>query len=184
MTKDTKRILREALCTTLHHKNIDQITVKDIVTECHLTRQTFYNHFSDIYELVEYSASLEAKEILERTANYEHWQEGFYQIVLLTKKNQKITKNTYQSAYRDVMLKYLFKVLYSYVINIVEKQAVGLNVEQRHKNFIAHFYSLAFISLIFDWFRHDMKEDPQELVNEIEVLIGGDFKSALHKYAN
>lgn len=81
------------------------------------------------------------------------------------------------------MHKYIYEVIYKYIIEIVEKQAIGMNVDQKHKNFIAHFYTLAFISLIFEWVNNDMKEDPQDIVNELAVLVQGDFQKALTKYA-
>lgn len=183
MPTDTKKILRTSLCAALHHKSIDKITINDVVSECNLTRRTFYNHFSDIYDLVEYSASLVADDILGSNADYDNWQEGFYQIMILIKNNCRLAKNVYRSVYRDVMHKYIYEVLSKYIIEIVEKQAVGMNVDQKHKNFIAHFYSLAFISLIFEWVRDDMKEDPQEIVEQVAVLVQGDFQKALRKYS-
>ena len=81
------------------------------------------------------------------------------------------------------MHKYIYEVIYKYIIEIVEKQAIGMNVDQKHKNFIAHFYTLAFTSLIFEWVNNDMKEDPQDIVNELAVLVQGDFQKALTKYA-
>lgn len=182
MTNYTKNILKESLCAVLHHKNIDKITIKDVVSECHLTRQTFYNHFSDIYALVEYSSSQVADDVL-KNADYDNWQEAFYQIMILIQNNQKLAKNVYLSVYRDVMHKYIYEVIYKYIIQIVEEQANGLNVDQSHKNFIAHFYSLAFISIIFEWVRNDMKEDPRNIVDQISVLVQGDFKKALRKYS-
>ncbi|CAJ1203122.1 TetR-like C-terminal domain-containing protein [Companilactobacillus nantensis] len=182
MTTDTKNVLRDSLCAALHHKTIDKITIKDVVSECNLTRQTFYNHFADIYDLVEYSASQVADKVL-KTADYENWQAGFYQVMVLIQKNQRLTKNVYLSVYRDVMHKYIYEVIYNYIIEIVESQAKGMHVDQSHKNFIAHFYSLAFISIIFEWVRNDMKEDPKDIVDQISVLVQGDFQKALRKYA-
>lgn len=183
MTKETNVILQKSLCNVLHHKNIDKITVTDIVNDCHLTRQTFYNHFSDIYDLVEYSASSTAKRVLGGGATYDNWQTGFYDIMVLIKKNHRLAKHVYQSIYRDVMRKYIYKVIYGYIIVIVENQSKDMNVDQKHKNFIARFYSLAFIAIIFEWINNDMKEDPKEIVDQISVLITGDFQKALQNYA-
>ena len=45
MQATTEDVLIDALNVILEKKPIDKITVKDIVSECNLTRQTFYNHF-------------------------------------------------------------------------------------------------------------------------------------------
>ncbi|KRK81798.1 TetR family transcriptional regulator [Companilactobacillus bobalius DSM 19674] len=183
MQISTEDVLIDSLNNLLESKSVDKITVKDIVSECGLTRQTFYNHFSDIYALVEYSACQNAKKYLDKASDYDNWQEGFCNIMIKIKENKTIAQNVYHSIYRDLMEKYIYDVLYGYIIQIVEKQAEGMSVSQNHKDFIAHFYSLAFIAIIFEWIRDDMKDDPEEIVEQIGVLIHGDFKKALNKYA-
>ncbi|MFC6175765.1 TetR/AcrR family transcriptional regulator [Companilactobacillus huachuanensis] len=183
MQNTTESILIDALNIILQNKPIDKITVKDIVTECQLTRQTFYNHFSDIYELVEFSARQNAVNILDSFSDYDNWQQGFYEIMIALRDSGNITKNVYKSEYRDLMERYIYKVIYGYIIKVVEKQAEGMSVDQKHKNFIAHFYSLAFIALILEWIMDGMKDDPQEIVDQTGVLVQGDFKKALKKYA-
>lgn len=183
MQNNTKKILSDALVTNLEKKPVDKITIKDIVNECDLTRQTFYNYFSDIYELVEWTASEAAEKALDNVSDYENWQQGFYNVMMAIKENQYLVMNTYQSIYRDLLEEYIYRVIYSYIIVVVERQAVGMSVDTKHKDFIAHFYSLAFISLIFEWVKDGMKDDPKEIVEQTGVLVQGDFKKALNKYA-
>ena len=183
MQNSTEDVLVEALELVLQKKPIDKVTVKDIVNECNLTRQTFYNHFSDIYELVEWTARQATERALNNVADYDNWQKGFYDLMLIIKANKVIIDNTYRSAYRDLMEKHIYEIIYSYIIVVVENQATGMAVDQKHKDFIAHFYSLAFIALIFEWVKDGMKDDPQEIVDQTGVLVQGDFKKALKKYA-
>lgn len=182
MQASTESVLLGALKKILPTKPIDKISVKDIVTECGFTRQTFYNHFSDIYALVERAAYLNAKKILDNVSDYENWQKGFYDVMVVIRDNKSAIDNVYHSAYRDLMEKYIYEIISGYIIVVVEKQAIGMNVDQKHKNFIAHFYSLAFIAVIFEWVQDGMKDDPQEIVEQIGVLVQGDFKKALNKY--
>lgn len=48
MAADMKQTIAQAAKTLLMDKNIKKLTVKDIVEECHITRQAFYYHFEDI----------------------------------------------------------------------------------------------------------------------------------------
>ncbi len=50
---DTKRKLAMALKELLQEKPLKKITVQDIVERGHMTRQSFYYHFQDIYEVLE-----------------------------------------------------------------------------------------------------------------------------------
>lgn len=183
MPNSTEDILIDSFIKILEKKPIDKITIKDVVNDCGLTRQTFYNHFSDIYDLVEYSSKKNAEAILENVSDYDNWQQGFYSVMVNIKAHRDLIQNVYKSAYRDLMEKYIYKIIYNYVINVVEKQAVGMKVDQKHKDFIAHFYSLAFIALILEWIMDNMHDDPKEIVEQTGVLVHGDFKKALKKYA-
>ncbi|WP_204121669.1 MULTISPECIES: TetR-like C-terminal domain-containing protein [Levilactobacillus] len=183
MAKNTKQELSAALLTQLRTTPVDKITIKSIVTACDLTRQTFYNHFSDIYELVEWTAKQATAESLQNVADYDNWQQGFCNVMTTIKENRYLVQNTYESAYRDLLEKYIYTVLYQYIIAVVERQAMGMRVAQKHKDFIAHFYSLAFIALIFEWVKDGMQEDPADIVEQTGVLVQGDFQKALQNYA-
>ena len=51
MPIDMKGTIAQAAMTLLTEKYVKKLTVKDIVEECHITRQTFYYHFADIPEM-------------------------------------------------------------------------------------------------------------------------------------
>lgn len=50
----TKKVLADALYELLTKKQLDDIYVKDICAQCGLSKQTFYYHFKDKYELAIY----------------------------------------------------------------------------------------------------------------------------------
>lgn len=47
--------LADAMKELLEHDSIDKITVKQIVDQCGVTRPTFYRHFKDKYDLVNWN---------------------------------------------------------------------------------------------------------------------------------
>ena len=52
MRNSTKTAIKEAFMTLLNKKPFDKITVKEIVEECGINRNTFYYHYEDIYDLL------------------------------------------------------------------------------------------------------------------------------------
>ena len=52
MAIDMKKTIAEAASSLLFEKRVKKLTVKDIVEECHITRQAFYYHFEDIPDLI------------------------------------------------------------------------------------------------------------------------------------
>ena len=47
MASNTKFAILAAYANLITQKNIDKVTVKDVVDICGITRQTFYYHFQD-----------------------------------------------------------------------------------------------------------------------------------------
>ena len=54
MSDSTKYALARSLKKVLEKKSLDKITITDITDDCGVNRQTFYYHFHDIYELIEW----------------------------------------------------------------------------------------------------------------------------------
>ena len=54
MPIDMKRTIAEAVQTLLIEQHVKKLTVKDIVEQCHITRQAFYYHFEGIPELLQW----------------------------------------------------------------------------------------------------------------------------------
>lgn len=167
----------------LEKKVLDHITVKDIVEDCNISRQAFYYHFKDIYDLVEWILQEEVSAALANRQNIDTWTQGYCRVLMWLRDNKTLVINTYRSKGHEYLETFMYKALFDVIYPVVEDQAAGMNVKQKHKDFIAHFYSLAVVAMGLDWVRTGMKEDPREIVEQVAALVKGDFKKALSKYA-
>ena len=74
MSDDMKETIAEAAKYLIFKKQVRKLTVKDIVNECQITRQTFYYHFEDIPGLFRWILKQDEKQMLEaglqKTAYY------------------------------------------------------------------------------------------------------------------
>ena len=75
MASSTKHALADALKQMMEVKPIAKITVKDRVEICNVNRQTFYYHFDDVYDLLEWVFEEDANKVLPQEVVYEHWRE-------------------------------------------------------------------------------------------------------------
>lgn len=183
MFKNAKEAFAESLKNLLQKKALDHITVKDIVEDCGVSRQAFYYHFTDIYDLVEWIFIEESSAALANNRDIDTWQQGYCHVLLWLRDNKNLVVNSYRSLSREYLETFMYKVLYQVIYPVVEEQAAGMDVEKKHKEFIAHFYSLAIVAMGLDWVRTGMKEDPEEITEQVAVLVKGDFKKTLRKYA-
>ncbi|MDK2904739.1 MAG: hypothetical protein PWR12_815 [Eubacteriaceae bacterium] len=65
MSNTTKRALEASLKNLLLKKPLDKITISDIANDCGISRMTFYYHFKDIYDLVEWACIEDASKALD-----------------------------------------------------------------------------------------------------------------------
>lgn len=183
MLKNAKEAFAESLKKMLEKKTLDHITVKDIVEDCGVSRQAFYYHFTDIYDLVEWIFIEEASAALANNRDIDTWQQGYCRVLERLRDNRNLVVNSYRSISREYLETFMYQVLYQVIYPVVEEQAAGMDVEKKHKEFIAHFYSLAVVAMGLDWVRTGMKENPGEISEQVAALVKGDFKKALRKYA-
>ena len=55
MPVNMKNMIADAFLAMTARKSVDKITVKDLVEACDISRQTFYYHFQDILEVIEWA---------------------------------------------------------------------------------------------------------------------------------
>ena len=73
MSQTTKRALEASLKKLLLQKPLNKITINDITEDCGVNRMTFYYHFKDIYDLVDWILVEDASKILEGRQSFETW---------------------------------------------------------------------------------------------------------------
>ena len=182
MSQITKRSLEASLKKLLLKKPLDKITINNIAEDCGINRMTFYYHFKDIYDLIEWACIEDASRALDGKKTYNTWQEGFLQIFEVVRDNKPFIMNVYRSVSREQVEIYLYKLTYDLLIGVVEEKAVGMSVRNEDKKFIADFYKFAFVGLMLDWIRNDMKEDPNIILEHLGILLQGNITKALNAY--
>ena len=179
MSDITKKALAQSLKKLMNTKTLDEITVKDIVTDCGVNRQTFYYHFKDIYDLIEWIYKTEAVESIEGYKSYDTWQQGFLMIFEYVKNNLDFCAHCLKSDGSEPLNRFLYHATLDLLLGVVNEVSQGVNTEQKEKRFIAKFYTHAFIGVLKQWILEGATEDPRDIISEINKLVEGDIKKAI-----
>lgn len=182
MAQMTKRALEASLKNLLLQKPLNKITINDITEDCGISRMTFYYHFKDIYDLVEWSCVEDAAHALEGKKTYDTWQEGLLNIFHVVQANKPFVTNVYSSVGRERVEQYLKPLVHSLVLCVIEEKSAGMAVSEADKSFIAYFYEHAFIGIMLDWISDNMKSDPEIIVERTSKLIQGNIIRALNAF--
>ncbi len=182
MSQITKRALEASLKKLLLQKPLNKITVNDITEDCGINRMTFYYHFKDIYDLVEWSCLEDTARVLQEKKTHDTWEEGFIDIFRAVKENKLLVMNVHRCISRERVEQYLVSLTDGLIRGVVEEDAVGMSVRDEDKAFIAQVYSYVFVGVMLEWVAGDMKAEPEPLVRRLALVVQGSVAAALERF--
>ena len=100
MAQTTKRALEASLKSCCSASPLNKITINDITEDCGVNRMTFYYHFKDIYDLVDWILVEDATEALEGHQDFETWSEALLDALQRIQDNRVLVLNVYRSVSR------------------------------------------------------------------------------------
>lgn len=182
MSQMTKQALEASLKNLLLQKPLNKITINDVAEDCGISRMTFYYHFKDIYDLVEWVCMEDAKQALAGKKSYDTWQEGFISIFQAVQENKPFVMNVYRAVSRERIEQYLNPLIHNLILGVVEEKAKGMTVNEADRQFIAEFYEHAFLGVMLEWIGGNMKEDPAAIVERTSMVLRGNIVRALNAF--
>ena len=184
MSNITKKALAASLKKMMTKKPLDKITIRDITDDCGISRMTFYYHFQDIYDLIEWVCVEDATAALQGKKTCATWNEGLEQLFEAVLENRTFILNAYRCISREQMENFLFQVTYGLIRGVVDEKSAGAPLTEEQKAFIANFYKYSFVGEMLDWIRRGMKDDHQALARSIGLTMQGSIDNAIRNFAN
>ena len=179
MTIVIKRVLASTLKEMAEKKLLSKITINDLTQACDVSRQTFYNNFKDIYDLVEWIYLKEVVTPIERGKIYDKWQDALTSIFQYISENHIFVLNTYRSFGKGFLEKVLRQEIELFLSNQVFKKIEVTKEEAKQVEFSYSFYTYALVGVGLDWIEKQMPESVEELVERIEKVMLGEIISLL-----
>ena len=169
MSQTTKRALEASLKKLLLEKPLNKITINDITEDCGVNRMTFYYHFKDIYDLVDWILTEDATKAMEGCQSFDTWTEAFL---------------VYRSVGREQVEQYLYKLLDPMLKEFADRECRDITVQDDDKQFVVDFYKYALVGVVLEWIRRDMKTEPAVMVERMGRMLQGDLRRALCRLAS
>ena len=171
MSQQTKNAMKDSLKKFLARKPISRITIKDITGDCGVNRMTFYYHFKDIYDLLDWSVSQEAQACAQGGLIYEKWDEGLLKIFNIILLNKDFYLNVYRNAGKEYSEKKVQEYMHHIAAALVEEETAGLSVATPDKATLAEYYTYALTGFAVCWVNTGLRENPQYIVGYVSSLL-------------
>lgn len=169
----TKNALKDAMIELMQKKPFDKISVTDICEKCGMNRKSFYYHFKDKYDLVNWIFYIgfmnninladydlethtpdESWMLIEKLAAYFYSERKFYKKALLIEG---------QNSFKD----YYHEVIYP-VIKYAVSDLIG---EDEYQDFFIDTMCDLLISALVKWLTGPVTVEPHEMVTSYRTML-------------
>lgn len=183
MSSITKRALAASFIKLLSQQSLNKITVKDIVEDAQVNRQTFYYHFHDIYDLIRWIFEKESEAAAASGENPDDWGCVLRNVLEAMVRERPLVLNIIHSLNREHLEQYISEIIDTMIWTKLEQLGEGLQCTEADKKFIADFYKYAFLGILMDWVCRGMREEPQIISEHLMRLLDGELRRALEKFS-
>lgn len=177
MSSFTSKAILQTFQEMLETTPFDKITVSAITKACGLSKNTFYYHYKDIYELLDVWLN-------EGLGRYMHeweggWEENAKALLHHCKQNSRIIYHIYNSLSRDRLERYVFTSTNDVFFQYVHQQAEGRDIPEDRLQDISNFCRYAFIGFFMKFLWNNMADDIDSMVDTLSDLFFGFVTQAI-----
>lgn len=172
--KDIEQELAKSLKRLTVKEPFEKITIKQITDGAGVIRVTFYNHFQDKYDLLEWIMRKEVLEPVGILMNNRMYREAIILIFSNMKKDQEFYthaakiegQNSFEEIGRNATRDFLLEMFGKLGVKAHNRQHPWLTPE-----ILADYYSQSMMFIVMYWIRTGMKVSPEEMEQVYEFIV-------------
>lgn len=163
IVSNTKKLVSE--------KGFEKLSVIEITKACGINRNTFYYHFKDKYEVIEYIFNEELKPELDKYTTGRRLPESVTALCNIMKKEKAFYTNALNYSSQNSLQQLLINYYVDYLLKVGKERYARIGIEGDDQTIIARFYSHGIVGLICDWSRNNMKKDADTVTRMVMLSV-------------
>lgn len=156
----------------IEKRSLDKITVKDIVEACGISRQTFYYHFQDILDVVEWLMEKSLEKRIAESVDMENAEEALEKMITYSPKEKEIMANLLRSQHRAQVERVLIKTLRNYLFTMMKSRNLDVQIGTSDMDVLLDFWTFGIVGVIISSLSRG-ELDEHRLAGQILDLITG-----------
>ena len=158
----TKLKIANSMKELMQDHSLSKISVKDIVSHAHLTRQTFYRNFKDKYDCVNWYFEQVAEMSFKQLGKGVDLRHGLIRKFELLRKDQHFFYEAFMADDQNSLFQYDYDCIYEFYSKLLIQKMGYLDEEL---NFLLRMYCKGSIDMTFDWVKNGMKQSEEEFAD-------------------
>lgn len=184
-TTITKEALAQALKSLAKKKTLAKITIKDITDYCDISRNTFYYHFSDKYDLVNWIFTSETLPVINSFSEPERWWEGFVNLCRYLYENRDFYLDALQyigqNSLREHLMEFYVELLEIHISTLYSR--LGYKLAPDELKILARMQAHSYVGIILDWVDSGMQDNYLKYFEQLKMVnkMGNENYSLLNE---
>ena len=167
---------------------VDKITVKDITDQCGISRNTFYYHYQDIYQVLKAYVQYSAEHVIELMVEDEgeDGKAGLKEI-RYREANRELLCNLYRSAANEEVRNCLQSASQIIFDCLIESVSQGMEVQAEDKKILSAVCQYTVRGIMTSWMEEDGMlngETLEQVLVRLDYLFKGAIREALMRSAS
>lgn len=150
MPANMKATIAGAFMEVSKTKSVDKITVKDLVEACHISRQTFYYHFQDILEVIEWSVQQVFEEILEHRTSMDTPEDTLRTFIEASSEADTLLQKLLHSQRREQVEKIFVNAVRVYLQEMLARQELKPDLPLADAKVMLDFCTYGIVGLLLE----------------------------------
>lgn len=173
MAADMKAQIAQATWKLLFERQVRKLTVKDIVEECHITRQAFYYHFEGIPELLRWMIEGYAEETFRQVLAKENAEEGLRCFFVMATNVLPYVKKGIDSNYGQEVRQLLSQYTQRFFAMAADIKNLYPDCTLAEVKIILRYHTQAVIGLLQEWTPEDTNQMDQIVHTVYQMIMEG-----------
>ncbi len=173
MANFTKKAIQDSFLKLLEERPLSKITVKDIVADCGINRNTFYYYFEDMPKLIESIVEDDAEKMIRSYPTIEKFEDCLDAAITLALTKKRAVLHIYHSANREIYEMYLWKVCDHTVNTYVASVLRGKSVRSGDLAIVKEYLSGLAFGIVSRWLKNDMNDDVRGMLARLAEIKKG-----------
>lgn len=171
----SKNLIKKAVAKLIHEKELNKITVSDIIREADISRGTFYAHYSDVDSVLKQIENEELKVLMEYVNRFglenilTNVTELFEQICEYLSRDMEYYRMLAQSNVLNNFLWRLVEVYYDSLLDMVVQQKNATNRDEA--NIYLIYVTSGAKTTILSWLNGNLNGSPQRVAKIVGDLV-------------
>lgn len=184
MSKLTKKAIRDSFIKLLNEKPFNQITIRDIVDDCGVNRNTFYYYYQDLPQLMETIVDEDADRIIREFPSLSSLEDCLEAAVGFALENRKAVLHIFRSINRDIYEKYQWRACRHTVGIYMDGVMSGRRVSEEDRKLLVDYFSCVCFGFIIGWLETGMQDGIQERFHRLCELKQGEIERMISRCEN